>query len=115
MGMDYAPDTTFREIGGLEELIEDVRRGLTTPAGALWWAPGASVDLGSMLNATMGTDEERRLEAACEAVFQGDPTKTVRVAVRRGEATVRAESDLGSFTSVLRLDEGRLVMEVTRS
>jgi len=122
LGIDYSVvaglDLTFTEITGPQMLLEDVVKAVTIPAGSLWWAPQATIDLRAYLNSTLSEEERRRLARAIESLFTDDPRMAVACEVsyagRRmsvGFTITPVEGE--EFTATLQVNEdGTITQEV---
>lgn len=88
-----ALDTTFQQITDPGEVLrQDLYKRLTTPAGALWWAPTATLDVREWLLKVSTVANRSQLERAivqvCATDERLDPDQTA-VAVTFADATLR--------------------------
>jgi phage baseplate assembly protein W len=98
-------------IAGRRVLLESVARRMSTPRGALWWAPSYGSDLGAILDGPVSdaqlranatalqqqlAQDERILSARVEATYLGD-ARALRIIVSITDAE-------GPFERVFVLD-----------
>lgn len=83
-GVNEAPalDTTFQELTDPGEVIKrDLYKLLTTPTGALWWAPTSTLDVREWLLKVSTPGNRAQLQRAivqvCAADERLDPDRTV--------------------------------------
>lgn len=119
MVADFGSDiSTFPDLDELLEpqsgrrvLLESIARRMTTPRGALWWAPSYGSDLGAVLDEAIDparlraaatalqqqlTQDERILRATVEATYTA-ATRSLRIVVSITDAE-------GPFERVFTLD-----------
>lgn len=72
-------DATFTPVEDDQVLIWDVLKTLTTPTGALFWAPTKTVSIPDELNNATSEDQRARLKARAEACFDDEPRMDVAV------------------------------------
>lgn len=90
-GIDYdEDDLTFAERTGVQVLVKDVLRSVTTPAGALWWAPTATLDLRDYLNASLSPQDVADLARRCAALHADDPRMAVACGLTFAQRTLTA-------------------------
>lgn len=120
---DFGTDiSTFPDLDPLLEpqsgrrvLLESIARRMSTPRGALWWAPSYGSDLGAVLDEAVDparlrsaanalqqqlTGDERIKSASVEATYAA-ATRSLRIVVSIVDAT-------GPFTRVFALDASRV-------
>lgn len=65
---NYDIDLTFLQIGGLDVLLEDVYKKLTT-APTLFWYIGGTIDCGALLNTTFTNQKLLQLKKEISQLF----------------------------------------------
>lgn len=110
------PDLDWRVREGVENLREVLLRRLTTPRGALWYAPNYGLDLRVYLNETITPEILEEIRILVEQECEKDPrvllaSAQVQAAPRhRLVVEVVAETDTGPVPLVLQVS--RVSVEV---
>lgn len=66
-------DDTFTQHTDSSVLVQDLYKTVTTPQGALFWAPTKTLDLREELNSSASAQDRAALAARIEALFDDDP------------------------------------------
>ncbi len=122
-GIDYsaypALDLTFEERTGVAVLVEDALRAGTIPAGAMWWAPQASLDLREMVNASLDTGAQRQLTQQLTGMFAEDERAAVTASVQFSGGQLTASYEITpvegeTFTAEVQIAaDGLITLNVT--
>lgn len=111
-------DTTGAELDDEGIIGEDLVRAVTTDEGALFWAPGKTLNLNRYLGKTMDAGERAAVARQIEGLFADDDRYAsieaqLSYVSGRLVASIAGETDTGPFT--LQLEQDGEEMRVVRT